>query len=395
MLGPLLAVLLGLFASATARADEAVERAKRRELERARAEIGAELQLAAYDLVDELVLGWVEQPLFDKPTPVVLTELTVPVGLGTGLQSLVETHLTDVLLQNPETKLQLVHCPRCTSTVVHSGPEGTVVRRGHDDPALLAELGQNGNRHALFVDIEAEGSWLVLRARLTRLEPDLPVAWARTIATSSSTPALLREPRSLKSAAEARREYEDTLEGRGPITIPVRFTIRSYARPAGQSIAAPPFLWIQSGAELATTEARAWVSSFVVGYSVVPQAYQGILGQVRVNRLVTGWARSLTRPDLYAYVGGALVSVWGPSTAAFRLRQLTADELLGDANLADPRAIFATVQTGLDLRLGDRMGIGAFVETMPSLRNSPNFGDYVFFLGLPWQTLGSEVSVCF
>lgn len=369
--------------------------AQQRELERARAEVAAEIQLAAYDLIDELVLDLATSPRFDKPTPVVLADLTVPVGLGTGMAALLETHLSAVLLANPETRLQLVHCPACTAVVVHAGPEGTVVTRGHDDPATLARLGEDGQKHALFIDVEAEGAWLVLRARLTRLGPGLPVVWARTLSTSTATPALLREPTGLKSAAAARQEYLDTLEGRGPITVPVRFGIRSYARPGDFGVGAPPFLWLQSGAELATTEARAWVSSFVLGYSVVPQAYQGIMGEVRMLRLISGRSRSLTRPDLYGFVGGALMTVWGPATAPFRERQLTADELLGDNAGSDPKATFATLQLGLDLRLGDRMGLAGFVETIPSLRNSDNLGSHLFFFGLPWQSFGTEVSVCF
>lgn len=386
------ALLLSL---GVAHADDATERAQLRELDRARAEVAGEVQLSAYDLVDELVFGWVDTPLYDKPQRVVLADVTVPVGLGSGMASLVENHLMHVLLSNPETGLQPVHCPRCTAVVAHSGPEGTIIRRGYDDPAVLEELGETSATLALFVDIEAEGSFLVLRARLTRLSPDLPIVWSRTIATSSATPAMLREATALKSAADARQEYLDTLESRGAVTIPLRFVIRSYEPPDGFATGPPPFLWFQSGVELATTDARAWMSSFILGYSIVPQAYQGLMGQARIHRLLTGRSRSLTRPDLYGYVGGSVMTVWGPSAAPFRNRALTADELLADTAGDDPRATFSTIQMGLDLRLGDRMGVGAFVETIPSLRNSPNMGNYIFVLGLPWQTLGTEVSVCF
>ena len=271
-----------------------VEEAQRVELDRARAEIAGQVQLSAYDLVDELVYGWVREPVFENPSPVVLAGVTVPVGLGTGMQALLENHIAGVLAANPSSNVQLVHCPTCSTVVVHSGPDGTVVSRGFDNPEALAELGGATGRHALFIDVEAEGTWLVLRARITRLTEDLPIVWSHTLATSVGTPALLREATDLKGSAEARKEYMDTLRGRGPILVPLRMVVRSYARPNNTfqiGIAPPPFIWLQSGVELGVTSARAWTTSFLVGYSFVPQAYQGIMAQARVHRLVTKSAR--------------------------------------------------------------------------------------------------------
>ena len=103
------------------------------------------------------------------------------------MQALLENHLSSVLLANPDTGIQLVHCPSCTGMVVRSGPEGTVISRGIDQPEVLAQLGENSDTHALFVDVEAQGQFLVLRARLTRLTPELPVVWSRTFSSSTST----------------------------------------------------------------------------------------------------------------------------------------------------------------------------------------------------------------
>src|SRR5204863_7824752 len=204
-------------------------------------------QLSAYDLVDELVYGWTKQPIFEAPTPVVLASVTVPVGLGTGLQALLENHIAEVLLANPSTNMTLVHCPTCSAVVVHSGPEGTVVSRGIDDPDALVELGGATGQKALFIDVEAEGAWLVLRAHITELTPDLPIVWSYTLSTSAGTPPLLRQPQNLKSAADARQEYVDALHDRGPITVPLRFVIRTYAQPDNpEAIAPPPYLWLQS-----------------------------------------------------------------------------------------------------------------------------------------------------
>ena len=384
---------------APAWAVDPLEAAQLAELDRVRAEVADQVQLSAYDLVDELVYGWTREPVFSAPTAVVLAGVTVPVGLGTGLQALIENHLAGVLIQNPTTNVQLVHCPACTAVVVHSGPEGTVVSRGLDSPAVLEELGGGGSgRYALFVDIEAEGAWLVLRARLTRLTPELPIVWSHTIATSASTPALLRQPSALTSAAEARQAYLDVLRERGPAVIPLRFTIRSYARPNvdfGEAVPPPPFLWLQTGVELGATPARTWTSSMLLGYSIVPQAYQGLMAQARVSRLISGRVHSLTRPDLYAFAGGAVMTVWGPATAAFRERVLTLDEILGDIDGDDPRNTFSALHLGLDLRIGNRIGFSGFLETVPSLRNSQNLGSYVTIGSLDLQTFGTEVTFCF
>ncbi len=373
-----------------------IEEAQLAELDRVRAKVADQVQLAAYDLVDELVYGWTQEPVFASPTPVVLAGVTVPVGLGTGLQARMENHLAAVLAANPTTKVQLVHCPACTAVIVHSGPEGTVVSRGVDNPDTLAELGGDSNRHALFLDIEAEGSWLVLRARLTRLSPDLPIVWSHTIASSASTPPLLRQPDHLVSAEEARQEYLDALRGRGPLGVPVRMVVRTYAQPDGSGgVPAPPFLWLQAGVELSATEAKAWTSSIVAGYSFIPQAYQGLMGQARIGRLLTGRRRSLTHPDLYLYLGAAAISVWGAATGSFRDDKLNADEILTDNAGDDPRTTFGALHLGLELRLGARIGLSGFVETIPNLSSSRNLGSWFWVGSMSVQTIGTEVSVCF
>ncbi len=390
-----LSMLAALALAGVARAADPMTDAQVAELDRVRGEIANQVHLAAFDLIDELVYGWTKDPAFETPTAVVLAGVTVPVGLGTGLEALIENHLVDVLTQNPTTNLQLVHCPACTAVVVRSGPEGTVISRGIDDPEVLAELGAATGQSALFVDIEAEGAWLVLRARLTRLTPDLPIVWSHTLATSAGAPALLRQPDALKSADDARAEYLAALRDRGLFSIPARLSIRSYARPDGNGIAPPPFVWIQSGVEMSPTDARAWTSSLMVGYSWIPQAYQGIMGQARVNRLITGRSRSLTRPDLYAFVGGSVTSVWGPATAPFSKDVLNADQLLAAVLLEGPRTSFGTLQVGVDLRIGNRIGTSLFLESLPDLQNSPNLGSYIGVLGLRFQSFGTEVTFWF
>ncbi len=372
------------------------EEATEAELERVRAKVANQVHLSAFDLVDEMVWRLSKDPVFADPTPVVLADVSVPVGLGTGLSAMLENHLTDVLLDNPATNVELVHCPTCTAVVVHSGPEGTVVSRGIDNPDALDTLGTKTGQHALYVDVEAEGTWLVLRARMTRLTPDRPIVWSQTLASSTSSPSLLRASDDLKSAEDAREEYVDALKGRGPISVPLRIAVRTYSPPDDpQRVAPPPFLWVQSGVELSATRARGWTASLIAGYSFIPDAYQGLLGQARFKRLLTGRSRSLTRPDLYGFIGGAAVTVWGPATTSFQNEPISADDILQAQAGDNPRSIFGTFQVGLELRVGNRIGLSSFLEHMPALRNSPNMGAYVRVLGVSYQSFGTEVTFWF
>jgi len=373
-----------------------VTEARRAQLESLRAQVAGQIQLQAYDLLDELVFSWLEQPVFALDTPVVLADVSVPVGFGSGLQALIENHFAALVVKNPRTRVLLAHCPQCTSVVVHSGAKGTIISRGVDEPEALSTAGAlSGSRHALFLDFEVEGAALVLRARITALEPALPIVYAKTLSTSTSSAALLRTADRLKSATEARQEYLDALQGRSLYLVPVRIGVRSYAAGSGQSIAIPPFLWLQVGAEAPLTQARAWTGSLSLGVSWMPQLHVGWMVQGRISRLLSGSVTSLTRPDLYGFVGGSVLSIHGLSALVFQdqvldLRDVTS-QLLG----VDPQALFGAVQLGLELRIKNRMGASVFVESLPSMNNAPSIGRYVDLGPLQLHSLGVEVSFCF
>ncbi len=376
-----------------AAAGDEVEQAQVAELRRLRASVADEVQLAVYDLLDELVFGWTQAPPFPEPTAVVLADLTVPVGLGTGLAGLAENHLAALLLANPTARVTLSHCPACTAVMVHSGPKGTVVSRGLDNPEALARIGGAEGRHALFVDFSAEGAWLVLRARITRLSPELPIVWSHTLASGVGTPSMLREPRLLKSAAAARQEYLDALNGRYSFVIPLRFVVRSYAAD-DTGIAPVPVVWLQTGFELAMSQARAWTASVLFGYAWLPDAYDGLMVQARVSRLLGGTSRSLTGPDLYLFLGAALMTLDGPTVGPFATYDM--DQLLRQAQeQTSVRATFGTVHLGLELRVGNRIGASVFLENHPTYDSEGTLGVFLDNDIIDIHGVGTEVTFCF
>lgn len=383
-------------AAARASADPDAAAAQLVQMEELRAEVAGQIQLQAFDLLDELVFEWMQHPVFATPTAVILADLTVPVGLGTALQALLENHLTTLLVRNAGTHVVLAFCPQCTATVVHSGPQGTVVSRGVDAPGAIAEVaGDTGARHALFVDFEAEGASLVLRARVTVLEPTLPIVYARTLSSAGSAAALLREPERLKSAADARREYVEALEGRGLLLIPFRVAVRSYAMPEFSDVGSAPFVWFQAGAEVALTQARAWTAETSVGFSWSPETHDGWLMQTRLARLISGRARSLTAPDLYLFLGGSVISIHGLDAAVFSNETPDLTNLALAAIGKNPRKNFAAWNIGLELRVKNRISVAAFLETMPTLDDAPAIGKYLDLGIIEFQTIGAEVGVCF
>jgi hypothetical protein len=390
----LLAVVLALLPR-SALAESAVADAQRAQIEALRGQVASQIQLQAYDLLDELVFGWNQQPVFGVETPLVLADVSVPVGLGTGLQALIENHTVALLASNPRTRVFLVHCPPCTSLVVHSGVKGTVISRGVDEPEALEKArAASGSRHALFLDFEAEGAALVLRARITSLERALPIVYAKTLATTTASPALLRSGAQLKSAAEARQEYLEALERRGAYLIPMRLGVRSYA--AGRErIMLPPFAWLQAGVEASLTQAQAWTGSLMLGASWAPELHTGWMAQARIARLLSGSVKSLTHPDLYAFLGGAVFSMHGPSALLFRNQIPNVETLIAQARGTDASTTFGALQIGLELRVKNRIGVAAFLESLPSMGNAPAIGSYRDLGIVTFRSMGAEVSFCF
>jgi hypothetical protein len=402
-----LALLLTLastlaLSSTSARADDAnlndLTLQQRAQVEQLRKQMADQIQLKAYDLLDELVYQWTQSPVFAVDTNVVLADVNVPVGFGSGLQALLENHFLGLVLKNPSTHVRPSHCPQCRAILVHSDAKGTVVSRGIDQPEALAQAGvATGGTHALFLDFEIEGAHLVLRARITGLEAGLPITYAKTLSSATSTAALLRSGEKLKSVAETRRDYEDALAGRGQVTVPVRFSLRAYAPPAeAAGIASLPSAWVQSGATLSLTQADAWTGELMAGVSYLPAVHTAGMVQTRFARLITGNASSLTYPDVYVFGGGALFIFDGPGALIFRDTVPTAQELLIAATgFGSTNSLFFSVQTGLEVKIKNRLSAAVYAETMPTLYAAPGIGDFFNLFGIRTQAVGFEVSLCF
>jgi len=385
---------LCVLAPLAALADEQPDLAER-QAELLRAEIANQIQLQAAELLDELVLGWTKEPPFETASPTVLAGLSVPVSLGTGLEAYLENHFAGLVVKNPGARVQLVHCPACSAWVVHSGAKGTVVSRGFDDPEALAQAGvTSGAKHAVFLDFETEGASLVLRARITTLDASLKIVAAKTLTTSTAVPALLRDNERLKSVAETRKEYLEVLGGRGLLVFPVRVAVRTFAPGFNSTAISTPFLWVMGGAEAAFSQGRAWTASLNLGFTWLPSAHVGVMAQGRVSRLLTGSSTSLTWPDLYLFVGGGVFFVQGRSALIFRESTPTIDEILNINQNNEPRTTLGMFTTGLELRVKNRIGIGAYLETYPSVTNTDNIGTYLQLI-FNFQSFGVEVSFCF
>lgn len=370
------------------------------QLEKLRAEVADQVQFKGTDLIDELVLGWKQKPVFELDTPVVLAEVSVPVGFGTGLTALLENHFLDVVLKNPGTHVIPAHCPACLATVVHSGQQGTVLSRGVDDPATLEHAGMlTGAKHAVFLDFEIEGSALVLRARVTALTRDLPIVFARTLTTTTSAAPLLRAGEHLKTQQEARDEYLEALNSRGIFFVPVRLNLTTFAKPddnTGTGVAqSAPLVWLESGIDVAMTHSRGWMASVLAGFNWTPQTNVGWSLQARLERLL-GLTSSLTAPDFYVFLGGGLFTLYGPGALTFKSSVPTTQDLL--SALVPGREASQSVgmiTLGVEFRIKNRVGGTLYAASMPWLDFSPNVGRYLDLGIIKFHSLGFEVSFWF
>ncbi|MEY3901541.1 MAG: hypothetical protein RL189_847 [Pseudomonadota bacterium] len=403
----LIAGLASIVSASCANASEPVLPEEVSLLERSRAAVASELQLMSADLLDEFVFGLKVNPIFATRSNVVLGGVNVPYGFGAGMTAYLENHFAELILKNPETRMELVHCPECSAVVAHSGPRATVMGRGLRLNEVLSSAGIGTiAKYAVFMDIEAEKSQLVLRGRITEIRENLPIVYARTISTSTTSPVLLRSSANLKSASEARQEYLDVLRNSPFFSFPIRVGVHNYAqyspqatdpwveRAAGGGLLIPPLVWFIVGAETSFSQSRVWTAEFNLGITNQIDSHDGWLAGGRFSRLISGRMRSLTEPDLYLVLGGAVTSLRGNTAASFRKNSLNVAEIIAKRTGAQPRASFSSFRLALEARVKNRVSLSAFLESMPAFSGSSNFGTYLD-AGLQFQSAGMEVGFWF
>jgi len=178
------------------------------------------------------------------------------------------------------------------------------------------------------------------------------------------------------------------------LAVPLHIGVRTYA-PGGRTVGAPAFVWLSGGVEASLTQKRAWLGSFTVGASWSPQLHVGWTAQARASRLLSGSESSLTSPDIYGFIAGSVISIYGKDAAVFQDRVPNIANLISTAQGNDPQAVFAAFALGLEIRVKNRIGVGAFLETLPTMTNAQNIGSYVDLGIFAFQSLGVEASLCF
>ncbi|HEY4221173.1 MAG TPA: hypothetical protein VGO62_07515, partial [Myxococcota bacterium] len=107
---------------------------------------------------------------------------------------------------------------------------------------------------------------------------------------------------------------------------------------------------------------------------------------------------SLTAPDLYLFAGGSIIAIEGPAALSLRDKTPTVADLLAVAagtTQINAITIYPTIELGIELRVGNRVGATLFTETLPTLGNAPTLGSYIDLGLVKFQTVGVEVSFCF
>ena len=162
-----------------------------------------------------------------------------------------------------------------------------------------------------------------------------------------------------------------------------------------QSASIAPFVWIETGLEVALTQARAWTASFELGYSWAPDTHNGWLAGARISRLISGSTRSLTEPDLNIFIGGAAISIRGSDANLFSSDPPALSDIVANLSNSQPWHTYGAWSLGLELRVKNRISASVFVETIPALNNDPVMDNYLDIYIAKFQTLGAEVGFWF
>ncbi len=340
------------------------------------------IQIMSAELLDELVYGWTKNPPLGHRARVVLMGVSVPLGLNAQLASFIETHLTQLLIQNPQSGIIPVYCAACVALTSYSVSDKTILARGVEIPEIAQTL-KNQADFALYIDFEGQGALLVLRSYIVSLT-DHRIVHGQSLVTSSSQPPLMRPAAQLLSAEEARREYISVLEGRKRLSLSLGLRA-SIIRTSNSSVMAPPFIWATFGAETFVNHRKKWLADFQFGVASLKGNHNAWQLSSRVYRHLFLEHADLITPDVYIYAGPAYWEISGAGAALFKSDQrLTPGDIA--AQLSDeaqqPKAHVIGFTLGLEARVADFMRLGLFAESFVNQDQNRNLSRNIHSYGL-------------
>lgn len=326
-----------------------------------------DIRLMGTDLVDELVYEWKKSPVSSEPTPLILAEVIAPVGLDDRFQIEMENRLAEVLRLSPGVPISLVHCSVCARMVAKSTPQGTLISRGIDQPEVLNELEkQFPGRQALSLHFEATGRELQLRARIFELKPPQKIVWAKTLSTSMSARRALQDPARIVGVEEARREQNEILAGRSTLGFTSRPVIRIF-NSAESAVQVAPLPFFEQSVESQLLPNRTVTAGFTLGFTSLKDSVQAWTVGGHISKLIG--EPSLINPDLLVFLGAHYIRMRGPTAAVFSADGETR-YLLAIKPEAEPKATLVAFRLGLEMHIKYRLGMLAFMENVPILKNS-------------------------
>ncbi|MGE0173752.1 MAG: hypothetical protein AB7T49_13225 [Oligoflexales bacterium] len=340
----------------------------------------------ATDLVDEMVYAWKKTPIFSKATGLALAEISAPVGLDERFNVTVENRLYDVMRQNSDIPMYLVFCSLCTRYIVKSTPKGTIFSRGIDQPEAVESLvQQTPDQLALSMVFETEGRELVLRASIFELKSPQRLVWAQSFATSRSARRLLRETAPLISLEQARADQNALLEGKDPLEIDTRITVRQF-----KNNQVMPLMFVEQSFEGILLPDRNTRAAVTFGFTSIREALTGYSFGGHFSRLMFHKRPRLAVPDLYFFFGGHHVHLRGPQAAIFGQGQLDVARIIDEDK--EPKVSLTTWRLGLETHVKYRFGFTFFLENIPLLKGNALIKQDSL-LGIPYHAIGWGVLI--
>lgn len=352
-------------------------------VERARGAQAMVLQLMAADLLDELVYQWTQKPPFgESQARVVLLRISAPLGTNSVLATFLENHFFNLLTKNPATGLVPVYCGPCLSLTSYSNSQRTVIARGADLPELGAELKEKAD-YALAIDLEAEGSQLVLRSYFSSLG-DNHLVQAKALSTDTARPPALRQSMRLISVESARREYLDILADRKRLSLHLGVRI-DMIEGSSDSVISAPFIWAVLGAETYVNHRKEWLADLTLGIASLDGQYSAYQLGSRVYRHLAMDTVDLSSPDLYALAGLSYWDISGPGSLLFKNQEkLTPGDIVAATEGEDASKIRShntTLTLGVEARIGGFIRMGAFIQRFLNQGENANFSNWYHAYG--------------